>query len=129
MKTMHTDSLFQYMRDEAEEWDRLLNFLKQENVFCKSRLADIVASIDDEDELAKAEKFNDEFISEDEIIGFLETELKKQRRSLDRNKHYDEEILTQLTRQQKKLRMDIRRAEEIIIITKRDFSDFIAELV
>lgn len=126
---MHTDSLFQYMRDEAEEWDRLLNFLKQENVFCKSRLADIVASIDDEDELAKAEKFNDEFISEDEIIGFLETELKKQRRSLDRNKHYDEEILTQLTRQQKKLRMDIRRAEEIIIITKRDFSDFIAELV
>src|SRR6476469_9647157 len=125
MKTMHTDSLFQYMRDEAEEWDRLLNFLKQENVFCKSRLADIVASIDDEDELAKAEKFNDEFISEDEIIGFLETELKKQRRSLDRNKHYDEEILTQLTRQQKKLRMDIRRAEEIIIITKRDFSDFI----
>jgi len=129
MKTMHTDSLFQYMRDEAEEWDRLLNFLKQENVFCKSRLADIVASIDDEDELAKAEKFNDEFISEDEIIGFLETELKKQRRSLDRNKHYDEEILTQLTREQKKLRMDIRRAEEIIIITKRDFSDFIAELV
>ena len=126
---MHTDSLLQFMRDETEEWDRLLNFLKQENVFCKSRLADIVASIDDEDELAKAEKFNDEFISEDEIIGFLETELKKQRRSLDRNKHYDEEILTQLTRQQKKLRMDIRRAEEIIIITKRDFSDFIAELV
>ena len=126
---MHADTLLQFMRDESEEWDRLLNFLKQENVFCKSRLADIVASIDDEDELAKAEKFNDEFISEDEIIGFLETELKKQRRSLDRNKHYDEEILTQLTRQQKKLRMDIRRAEEIIIITKRDFSDFIAELV
>ena len=129
MKTMYTDSLLHFMRDESEEWDRLLSFLKQENVFSKSRLADIVASIDDEDELAKAEKFNDEFISEDEIIGFLEAELKKQRRSLERNKHYDEEILRQLTRQQKKLRVDIRRAEEIIIITKRDFSDFIAELV
>ena len=117
------------MRDESEEWDRLLTFLKQENVFSKSRLADIVTSIDDEDELAKAEKFNDEFISEDEIIGFLETELKKLRKSLDRNKHYDEEILRQLTRHQKKLRTDIRRAEEIIIITKRDFSDFIAEIV
>ena len=117
------------MRDESEEWDRLLSFLKLENVFSKSRLAEIVASIDDEDELAKAEKFNDEFLSEDEIIGFLESELKKHRRSLDRNRHHDEEALKQLTRSQRKLRMDIRRAEEIIIITKRDFSDYIADLV
>jgi small-conductance mechanosensitive channel len=117
------------MLDEAEEWDRLLTFLKQANVFSKSRLAEIVASIEDEDELAKAEKFNDEFISEDEIIVYLEGELKKQRRNLERSKHHDEDMLRQLTRNQKKLRMDIRRAEEIIIITKRDFSDYITELV
>lgn len=129
MKTMHIDSLLQYMRDESEEWERLLNFLKQENVFSKSRLAEIVASIDDDEELARAEKFNDEFLSEDEIIVFLESELKKHRRSLEKNKHLDEELLKQLTRNQRKLRMDIRRAEEIIILTKRDFSDYIAELV
>ena len=129
MKTMHTDSLLRFMRDESEEWDRLLNFLKQENVFAKSRLAEIVASIEDEDELAKAEKFNDEFLSEDEIIGFLESELKKHRRSLEKNRHNDEELLEQLSRNQRKLRTDIRRAEEIIVITKRDFSDYIAELV
>ncbi|MGZ3937794.1 MAG: hypothetical protein ACXVLT_03660 [Flavisolibacter sp.] len=129
MKTMHIDSLLRYIRDESEEWERLLNFLKQENVFSKSRLSEIVASIDDDDELARAEKFNDEFLSEDEIIVFLESELKKHRRNLEKTKHFDEEQLKQLTRNQRKLRMDIRRAEEIIIITKRDFSDYIAELV
>jgi len=117
------------MRDESEEWDRLLNFMKQENVFCKSRLAEIVASIEDEDELANAEKFNDEFLSEDEIIVFLESELKKHRKSLDKVKYLDEELINQLTRHQRKLRTDIRRAEEIIIITRRDFSDYISELV
>ena len=129
MKTMDSTSLLRYMRDESEEWDRLLNFMKQENVFCKSRLAEIVASIEDEDELANAEKFNDDFLSEDEIIVFLESELKKHRKSLDKVKYLDEELINQLTRHQRKLRTDIRRAEEIIIITRRDFSDYISELV
>ena len=129
MKTMHTDSLLRHMRDESEEWDRLLNYLKQENVYSKSRLAEMVASFEDEEDLTRAERFNDEFISEDEIIVFLESELKKHRRNLEKNRHHDEELLKQMTRQQRKLRMDIRRAEEIIIITKRDFSDYIAELV
>jgi hypothetical protein len=129
MKTMETDSMLRYLGDESEEWERLLNFMKQENAFSKSRLAEIVASLEDEDELVKAEQFNDEFIAEDEIIVFLEGELKKHRKLLEKRRYQDEEMVRQLTRQQGKLRMDIRRAEEIIIITKRKFADFIAALV
>jgi hypothetical protein len=129
MKTMETDSMLRYLGDESEEWERLLNFMKQENAFSKSRLAEIVASLEDEDELVKAEQFNDEFIAEDEIIVFLESELKKHRKLLEKRRYQDEEMLKQLTRHQGKLRMDIRRAEEIIIITKRKFADFIAALV
>jgi hypothetical protein len=126
---METDSMLRYLGDESEEWERLLNFMKQENAFSKSRLAEIVASLEDEDELVKAEQFNDEFIAEDEIIVFLEGELKKHRKLLEKRRYQDEEMVRQLTRQQGKLRMDIRRAEEIIIITKRKFADFIAALV
>jgi hypothetical protein len=129
MKTMETDSMLRYLGDESEEWERLLNFMKQENAFSKSRLAEIVASLEDEDELVKAEQFNDEFIAEDEIIVFLEGELKKHRKLLEKRRYQDEEMVRQLTRHQGKLRMDIRRAEEIIIITKRKFADFIAALV
>jgi hypothetical protein len=129
MKTMETDSLLRYLSDESEEWERLLNFLKQENVFSKSRLAEIVASIEDEDELTKAEQFNDDFIAEDEIIAFLEGELKKHHKLFEKRRYQDEEMLKQLIRQQSKLRMDVRRAEEIFVITKRKFGDFIAELV
>jgi hypothetical protein len=129
MKTMETDSMLRYLGDESEEWERLLNFMKQENAFSKSRLAEIVASLEDEDELVKAEQFNDEFIAEDEIIVFLEGELKKHRKLLEKRRYQDEEMVKQLTRHQGKLRMDIRRAEEIIIITKRKFADFIAALV
>jgi hypothetical protein len=126
---METDSMLRYLGDESEEWERLLNFMKQENAFSKSRLAEIVASLEDEDELVKAEQFNDEFIAEDEIIVFLEGELKKHRKLLEKRRYQDEEMVRQLTRHQGKLRMDIRRAEEIIIITKRKFADFIAALV
>jgi hypothetical protein len=129
MKTMETDSMLRYLGEESEEWERLLNFMKQENAFSKSRLAEIVASLEDEDELVKAEQFNDEFIAEDEIIVFLEGELKKHRKLLEKRRYQDEEMVRQLTRHQGKLRMDIRRAEEIIIITKRKFADFIAALV
>jgi hypothetical protein len=129
MKTMQVESLFRYLSDESEEWERLLGFLKQENVFSKSRLAEIVASLEDEDELTRAEQFNDDFIAEDEIIVFLEGELKKHHKLLERRRYQDEDQLKQLIRHQSKLRMDIRRAEEIMIITKRKFGDFVAELV
>lgn len=126
---MQVESLFRYLSDESEEWERLLGFLKQENVFSKSRLAEIVASLEDEDELTRAEQFNDDFIAEDEIIVFLEGELKKHHKLLERRRYQDEDQLKQLIRHQSKLRMDIRRAEEIMIITKRKFGDFVAELV
>jgi hypothetical protein len=129
MKTMQVESLFRYLSDESEEWERLLGFLKQENVFSKSRLAEIVASLEDEDELTRVEQFNDDFIAEDEIIVFLEGELKKHHKLLERRRYQDEDQLKQLIRHQSKLRMDIRRAEEIMIITKRKFGDFVAELV
>ena len=127
---MQVESLFRYLSDESEEWERLLGFLKQENVFSKSRLAEIVASLEDEDELTRAEQFNDDFIAEDEIIVFLEGELKKHHKLLERRRYQDEDQLKQLIRHQSKLRNGYKKGgEEIMIITKRNFGDFVAELV
>ena len=113
---------------ESEEWGRRLVFLKQENSFCKSRLAEMVDAIADNNALMIAEKFNDEFLSQDAIINFLIDELKKQQKLLEKHSYPDSE-LPEIIKNQEKLRNDIQKAELIFSTNKKSFSVYLNELI
>ena len=129
MKTMHPDSMLRQLIYESEEWGRLLAFLKQENVYYKSRLAEIVNAIADEETIAKAENFNEDFLSQDRIIDFLTDELKTQVKLLEKDLYVDGGMFKDVMRHQKKLRTDIEKAEDIFSGTKRNFSGFLNSLL
>ena len=59
MKTIHDDAILQQCIFESNQWARLLTFLKQENAYCKSRLAEVVATMESEGNLIEAEEFNE----------------------------------------------------------------------
>lgn len=129
MKTMYPDSMLRQLIYESEEWGRLLAFLKQENVYYKSRLAEIVNAIEDEEIIAKAENFNEGFLSQDRIIDFLTDELKTQVKLLEKDLYVDGGVFKDVMRHQKKLRTDIEKAVDIFSGTKRNFSGFLNSLL
>jgi hypothetical protein len=129
MKTMYLGSILRQFFYESEEWERLLAFVKQENIFYKSRLAEIVNTVDDEDIVIEAEKFNDDFLSQDRIIDFLIEEVKSHHKTLQKDLYLDAERLRDLFRHQKKLRTDIEKAEDIFLGTKKNFSGFLNTLL
>jgi hypothetical protein len=129
MKTLCPDSILRQFIYESEEWGRLLAFLKQENVYYKSRLAEVVNTADDDDIIAEAEKFNEDFLSQDRIIDFLMEELKNHNKLFQKDWYIDGELFKDVMRHQKKLRTDIEKAEEIFSGTKKNFSGFLASLL
>ncbi|HVX00605.1 MAG TPA: hypothetical protein VHA52_09260, partial [Candidatus Babeliaceae bacterium] len=126
---MYPDSTLRQLIYESEEWGRLLAFLKQENVYYKSRLAEIVNAIEDEEIIAKAENFNEDFLSQDRIIVFLTDELKTQVKLLEKDLYVDGKVFKEVMKHQKKLRNDIEKAVDIFSGTKRNFSGFLNSLL
>jgi hypothetical protein len=112
---------------EAESWKRLLAFLRQENVHFKTRLAEIVNDSNDNDLLVAAEKFQDEFLSQDRMLLYLSEELTKQNKLLQREMYEDGELFKEANRNQKTLREDFKKAEELFARVKDTFSDYLVE--
>jgi hypothetical protein len=129
MKTTYSDSVIRQCMYESEQWERLLAFLKQENAFCKSRLAEVVAGIEDDATLIEAEEFNDQFLSQDNMINFLAIELKKHSTLLQRDFPMDGELLKDIIKKQRILTRNIQNAEDIFSRTKKSFSIYLVSLL
>lgn len=128
MKEVYPETVIEQFIYESEEWGRLLAFLRQENVFYKSRLADVVNNSEDEDVLLSAEKFQEDFLSQDRMIDFLYSELSKQTNLLQKDIYVDGEIFRDVVQNQKKLRSDIQKAEAIFSKTKTEFAHYLVDL-
>lgn len=129
MKTMYPDPILRQFVYESEEWGRLLAFLKQENVFYKSRLAEALNTVEDDEFVEEAEKFNEDFLSQDRIIDFLTEELNAHNKLLQKDWYVDGEVLKDVIRHQKRLRTDIEKAEEIFSGIKKNFAGFLNSLL
>ena len=128
MKEMYPETVIEQFVYESEEWRRLMAFLKQENVFYKSRLAEVVNTAEDEDVLLAAERFQEDFLSQDRMVEFLSAELNKQTKLLQKDNYVDGEIFRNLVQSQKRLRDDIQKAEEFFSKTKTEFAHYLVEL-
>lgn len=69
---LHID---EYFLQETSGWLRELDFFLSELAFLKTRLAHIVDSGNDKDFVAKAEKFQNDFINHDEKIKSIKAEV------------------------------------------------------
>jgi hypothetical protein len=128
MRTIQADQAIRHFIYEAGEWKRLFVFLKQENVFRKSMLAEVVSDLDDDETLIRAEELNEEFTAQDRMVEFLSSELNKHIRFLEANIYENDGLLRQVMTYQKKLRTDIWKAEELISAAKKRFSLFLSDV-
>lgn len=106
---------------EAECWERLLNYILQENICFKNRLAELAAGDLEAYDLFSAEKFQDQFLSQDRIISYLTDEVNLQRQQLGHAIGQDGLISIDLMMHHKRLRNDLYRTEQLFMKMKDEF--------
>lgn len=122
---MSPDSVIKQYEFETESWGRMLSYFLQENVLFKTRLAEIVNNLSTNQELADAEMFQEEFLSQDRIITYLYGELLKQTALFEKDFHKDSEIFREVTKNHKRMANDMKKAEQLFTQLKQRFEDYL----
>jgi hypothetical protein len=114
---------------ESESWKRLLFFYREENVYYRNRLSEILSYTVSGDILERAEYFQGHFVMSDETIYWLMDEIHQHNKFLSQNIAADIQMLECAIRKQQRLKNDIVKAEEVLMKLKKEFNDFLAESV
>lgn len=122
----HAPIIKQYSYD-VNCWERSLAFFLIENIYFKERLSEILNTADDEELLLNCEQFQEQFLEQDRILSFLDTEVKRQKRSLGKMLYENDELFKEVVKQQKKLRNDMKKEEALFTKVKDSFSNFLSE--
>lgn len=120
--------LVQY-RHENATWKRILGYLIEENIILKTRLSEILQNITigDNGFLDKIEYFQNQFLKEDEIFGYLKLDILEQEQLLDPDMPEDAEKLSLIKRNQKKLTKELETAEKVFNTLKFEFNTYLSE--
>ena len=116
MDNINIYRLKQY-RHENEAWERLLDFLKQENAFLKIRLSELIDNSIDKKTLAFAEHFQNLFILKDEFIDKRLIDIHEQEKNFRKN--------LKVVANQEKLRKDIQQLEKRFFDLKKEFNEYL----
>lgn len=116
---------FEQYRQEQAGWLRSLNFLLQENVFMKNRLAEAIRNDERSKLLEKAEYFQGVFLDKDAVLLLLRRDIYAQANLYESlNRGNGTEILAD---GQRKLRNDIAKMEKEFSSIKLYFNNFLSE--
>lgn len=121
------NSKIQQFIHENETWKRLLEFVQAETVFLKTRLAQITKDDVNNQLLEQSEYFQNEFITEDELIGMLRQEVAELDNWLTREIFEDGIVLKEVTKRQKKIRKEIEIVEQKFNKLKFEFNNYLSE--
>jgi hypothetical protein len=128
LKQVHmSDSKLKQLQYEADTWKRSLAFIKEENIWFKNRLSEILSDQFDKYLLGEADDFQSRFIKEDDLVGLLEKNVEEMDKLLVREIFEDGRIMKEIDKKLKKLRANIAVAEDQFKRLKSDFNHFLSE--
>ena len=117
-------------RYESDTWKRNLEFMIQENTHLKNRLADVLRSItEDENLLTAAEQYQNDFIREDETIQLLRGDIARLDKLLTREIYEDGHLIRDVIKDQKKLAAEVKNAISEFNKLKFDFNNYLGEVL
>lgn len=113
-------NLRQQMLHELDTWQRTLNYIQQENIYLKNRLAEIIKNGMDDTLLDQVEYFQSQFLNKDAVITLLRQDIVAERGlngDLSNNKNL---------RKHDKLRQDMGMMESEFSRLKFDFNSYLS---
>jgi hypothetical protein len=118
----------QQFKHESESWKRMLEFMQQENVHLKTRLAEVLKKDVKDDFLEKAEYFQTGFLHLDERISFLRRDIAELNR-IFLSELFHDGYLKELAQKQNRLRKDVESEEKNFNKLKGDFNNYLTEVL
>ena len=113
-------NLREQMLHELETWLRTLNYIQQENIYLKNRLAEIIKNGMDDAMLEQVEYFQSQFLNKDTVITLLRQDI-----AIERNLNGDlSNIKNQKTHD--KLRKDMGLMEAEFSKLKFEFNNYLS---
>ncbi|MDE3253299.1 MAG: hypothetical protein KGO92_10865 [Bacteroidota bacterium] len=124
-----TSQVLTQYRHENATWKRILGYLIEENIILKTRLSEILqnSTIGDNGFLDKIEYFQNQFLKEDEIFGYLKLDILEQEQLLDPDYPEESDTLALIKRNQKKLTKELETAEKVFNTLKFEFNTYLSE--
>jgi seryl-tRNA synthetase len=112
---------------ENKTWVRMLDFIKQENSYLKTRLSEVLDHSTDRDFLALAEQFQNKFILKDEYIDELRHDINHQEQRL--HEIEGDTVNDKLTKRQEKLRNEMEYFEKDFNKLKNEFNKYLSTML
>lgn len=117
------------LRHESESWKRLLNFILDENIHLKHRLAEILKYKSDSLFLDQAEEFQSEFLKKDMLISLLRDDIADMDTCLIKKEMDSGDISLEIKTRLKKLRHNIAQTERQFSKMKLEFNSYMSESI
>jgi len=110
---------------EISSIKRAIDFIMEENIHLKNRIAEIIENGFNNKMLVKLEMFQSRFISEDQLIGLLRNEVAQIEQKIHREAFTEYETLAELCSKLKNLQKSMEATENQFIKLKAYFNDFL----
>jgi hypothetical protein len=114
-------------RYEGASWIRALDYLQQENIMLKNRLAEIMKCQVDKNMLEQAEAYQNTFLGKDAILAILRHDIKEVDKLLTQINGEANGAGVRLLKRQLKLRQDMEKMENEFNRVKAQFNSYLAE--
>lgn len=114
-------NLRQQMLHELDTWQRTLNYIQQENIYLKNRLAEIIKNGMDDTLLDQVEYFQNQFLNKDAVITLLRQDIATER-NLNGELHNSKNL-----KKHDKLRNDMGMMESEFSRLKFDFNCYLSK--
>ncbi|HET7898344.1 MAG TPA: hypothetical protein VFL47_11750 [Flavisolibacter sp.] len=115
-------------RLETEQWRYLIADCREQLVSFKSRLAELINESTDEKFLQTAEKFQEDFLAQDNVVDYLSDEVKQQQRRIEKTESLGVDMFGEVASAQTKIRGEIQQAEELFTNVKSNFIAGVSKL-
>ena len=111
------------MKYEVEKWRRTLEFIKEENLILKNRLAEMIHLNSNKHLFSQAEDFQNYFLNNDVIIAMLKSDILKHEQLMSKGTE-DEASYKKIQKSQQILRGDMDKLEKSFSKLDIDFNTF-----
>lgn len=118
---------FNKIQLETESWKRSLGFMAEENTRFKNKLSEILKDRFDKNLLEEVDNFQSRFIKEDALIHLLRNDVAEMERLLEREAFEYRRTIKEIDKSLKKLRNNMRVAENQFGRLKSAFNNFLSE--
>jgi hypothetical protein len=126
---MGTKETIEQLISEAKSWEQHLYMFKQENIYFKTKLSEVVDPSTDKNFLALAEQFQNQFILKDEFMDELIHDVREQQLKLVNLIKTNTPLSDNLIKKQKRLRHELEYLDKDFKRIKNEFISYLANVL